>query len=115
INWYLFLFFPPGPVVGQSFSISDCQSCYHLASGTIVGIIVGDIILTLLIALSVFCFVSRMKKNHLEALQGQCMKATKGNISMSASRKVKDDAESTYQDLQGVRNDIYSDLRRVDK
>ncbi|XP_015191971.1 TYRO protein tyrosine kinase-binding protein [Lepisosteus oculatus] len=95
-----------GPVVGQE----NCQSCYHLASGTIVGIIVGDIILTLLIALSVFCFVSRMKKNHLEALQ-----ATKGNISMSASRKVKDDAESTYQDLQGVRNDIYSDLRRVDK
>lgn len=43
-----------------------------LDTGTLVGIIIGDITLTLLIALSVFCFVSRLKKqNGLEALEGK--------------------------------------------
>lgn len=40
--------------------------------GAIIGIIIGDIILTVLIALSVFCFANRINKSRLEALKGEC-------------------------------------------
>ncbi|XP_036393731.1 TYRO protein tyrosine kinase-binding protein [Megalops cyprinoides] len=94
-----------GTVAGQQ----DCPaSCFHLDTGAAVGIIVGDIILTLLIALSVYCFVSRQKKNRLEALE------SKGKTHASSKRK-KPDLESTYQELQGVQNDVYSDLRHLEK
>ncbi|KAG7469166.1 hypothetical protein MATL_G00126070 [Megalops atlanticus] len=93
-----------GPVAGQQ----DCRACFHLDTGAVVGIIVGDIILTLLIALSVYCFVSHQKKNRLEALE------SKGKTHASSKRK-KPDLESTYQELQGVQNDVYSDLRHLAK
>ncbi|XP_023690062.1 TYRO protein tyrosine kinase-binding protein isoform X2 [Paramormyrops kingsleyae] len=96
-----------GPVSGQQ----ECGSCYMLDTGTLVGIIIGDIILTLFIALSVFCFVSRLKmQNGLEALEG------KGKIHTSSKKKKAEDlAESPYQELQGVQNDVYSDLRKFRK
>ncbi|XP_066575362.1 TYRO protein tyrosine kinase-binding protein [Amia ocellicauda] len=92
-----------GHVAAQQY----CQSCYHLDIGTAVAIIVGDIILTLFIALSVFCLVSRMKKSQLEALEG------KGNVAVR--RNKQDDLEATYQELQGTRSDVYSDLRQPQK
>ncbi|KAG9341759.1 hypothetical protein JZ751_018481, partial [Albula glossodonta] len=39
-------------------------SCIHLEMGTVVGIIVADIVLTLLIALSIFCFVKEKHRQH---------------------------------------------------
>ncbi|XP_018601034.1 TYRO protein tyrosine kinase-binding protein [Scleropages formosus] len=95
-----------GPVSGQQ----DCRNCYQLDTGTLVGIIVGDIVLSVLIALSIFCFVYNMKKKKrtLDALEGKGKKQT--------SSKIKtEDAESTYQELQGVQSDIYNDLTNFRK
>lgn len=51
-----------------SVSFSDCGTCYQLNMGVVIGIITCDIILTLLITISVYCFVSREKrKNSLHA------------------------------------------------
>lgn len=44
------------------FWFSDCSSCYQFDNGVAIGIITCDIILTLLIALSVYCFVSHQKR-----------------------------------------------------
>lgn len=44
------------------FWFSDCSSCYQLDIGVAIGIITCDIILTLLIALSVYCFISHQKR-----------------------------------------------------
>ncbi|KAJ8332919.1 hypothetical protein SKAU_G00418150 [Synaphobranchus kaupii] len=97
-----------GPVVGQQ----DCRSCIHLEIGTVVGIIVADIVLTLLIALSVFFFVSRLKKrNRIEAPKTS---PVKGKTQAMSTRK-KPETESPYQELQGVQDDIYSDLQQFRK
>ncbi|XP_064162155.1 TYRO protein tyrosine kinase-binding protein isoform X1 [Anguilla rostrata] len=94
-----------GPVVGQQ----DCRSCIHLEIGTVVGIIVADVVLTLLIALSVFFFVSRLRKRtRLEALE------IKGKTQTVSMRK-KPETESPYQELQGVQEDVYNDLRQFQK
>ncbi|KAJ8378912.1 hypothetical protein AAFF_G00232770 [Aldrovandia affinis] len=93
-----------GPVTGQQ----DCRSCIYLELGTVLGIIVADIILTLLIALSVFCFVYRLKRKRLEALEGK-------EKTQATSKRKKPETESPYQELQGVQNDVYSDLRQFQK
>lgn len=54
------------------FWFSDCSSCYQLDTGVVIGIITCDIILTLLIALSVYCFVSRQKRRESLHLQPRC-------------------------------------------
>lgn len=62
-----------------SVSFSDCGTCYQLNMGVVIGIITCDIILTLLITISVYCFVSREKrKNSLHACKnssetGMCL------------------------------------------
>ncbi|KAL4657733.1 TYRO protein tyrosine kinase-binding protein [Arapaima gigas] len=95
-----------GPVSGQQ----DCSNCYQLDTGTLVGIIVGDIALSVLIALSIFCFVYHMKKgSSLDALEGKGRKVTSSKMRRSEA------AESTYQELQGVHSDIYSDLTEFRK
>lgn len=45
-----------------SVSFSDCGTCYQLNMGVVIGIITCDIILTLLITISVYCFASREKR-----------------------------------------------------
>ncbi|MGH0165907.1 UNVERIFIED_CONTAM: hypothetical protein FKN15_073297 [Acipenser sinensis] len=89
-----------GSVRGQQ----NCKSCYQMDMGAIIGIIIGDIILTVLIALSVFCFANRINKSRLEALKG------KSDIKMKG--KGSADKQSTYEELQRHRQDIYSDLRQ---
>lgn len=54
------------------FWFSDCSSCYQLETGAFIGIITCDIILTLLIALSVYCFVSRQKRRESLHVQPRC-------------------------------------------
>ncbi|KAJ8289751.1 hypothetical protein GJAV_G00004920 [Gymnothorax javanicus] len=103
-----------GPVLGQQ----GCRSCIHLEIGTVVGIIAADILLTLLIALSVYFFVSRMRKKiHLKALETSF--PVKGKTqAMSTRKKLETESpypESPYQELQGVQDDVYSDLRPFQK
>ncbi|XP_041082042.1 TYRO protein tyrosine kinase-binding protein [Polyodon spathula] len=89
-----------GSVCGQQ----NCKSCYQMGMGAIIGIVTGDIILTVLIALSVFCFATRINESRLEALKGTSDIKMKGKVSANT--------ESTYQELQRHKQDIYSDLRQ---
>ncbi|XP_028679396.1 TYRO protein tyrosine kinase-binding protein [Erpetoichthys calabaricus] len=89
-------------ILGSTNGQQNCQSCYQLDLSAIVGIIVGDILLTVLIALSVFYFTSRLNKSRLEAIKAQ------GGLKL---KEKEDKDESPYQELQGARSDIYSDLK----
>ncbi|XP_061452479.1 TYRO protein tyrosine kinase-binding protein isoform X1 [Rhineura floridana] len=76
----------------------DCGNCYQLSPGVIAGVVLGDLLLTLLIALAVYyvagCIYQRQSTN-------------------SADLK-KPPQESQYEELQGHRMDIYSDLKSSD-
>ncbi|XP_041091053.1 uncharacterized protein LOC121304155 [Polyodon spathula] len=103
-----------GSVHGQQ----NCKSCYQMDMGTIIGIIIGDIILTFLIALSVFCFATRINESRLEALKEDEVSRTaraKGKSDIKMKGKVSADTESPYQELQRHKQDIYSDLRQCNQ
>ncbi|XP_038622834.1 TYRO protein tyrosine kinase-binding protein isoform X2 [Tachyglossus aculeatus] len=84
----------------QAQSQKDCSGCYPVSPGILAGIILGDLALTLLIALAVY-YLARM------------VPLTRGAAGAAAdvSRKQRTtEPESHYQELQGPRTDIYSDL-----
>ncbi|KAI5105796.1 TYRO protein tyrosine kinase binding protein precursor, partial [Silurus meridionalis] len=89
------LFFFLSPLVWQtlclSVSFSDCGTCYQLNMGVIIAIITCDIILTLLITISVYCFASReKKKNSLRPLKAKFRQS-------SSKPKEVEITESPYQ------------------
>lgn len=43
-------------------SFTDCGSCYVINMASVIGIIASDIILTIFIAVSVFCFATHHKR-----------------------------------------------------
>ncbi|KAM8927866.1 TYRO protein tyrosine kinase-binding protein [Pelodytes ibericus] len=96
--YVLFLFLTTlGGVHGQDV----CGDCLRLDSGAIIGIVICDVIITLLIALTVYCISSKIqKKKHEERKK--------------ASQKTElEENEQTYEELQGQRTDIYNDLGRA--
>ncbi|XP_067251455.1 TYRO protein tyrosine kinase-binding protein [Chanodichthys erythropterus] len=93
----------------------DCSSCYQLDTGVVIGIITCDIILTLLIALSVYCFVSRQKRRESLHLQPRCCGSGKAKTHQPSMRSKTIEVESPYQELYGVQSDIYSDLQQYRK
>ncbi|XP_064803297.1 TYRO protein tyrosine kinase-binding protein [Oncorhynchus masou masou] len=96
-----------GPAEGEQ----DCGHCYLIDMGAVVGIIACDIILTLLIALAVFCFATiRKKRSQQESrLEG------KGKTITASKRKTVEITESPYQELHGFQSDVYSDLQQFQK
>ncbi|XP_049642638.1 TYRO protein tyrosine kinase-binding protein [Suncus etruscus] len=70
-------------------------NCSALTPGVLAGIILGDLVLTLLIALAVYAL-------------GRLVPRGRGNS--DGSRKQRIETESPYQELQGQRSDVYSDL-----
>ncbi|XP_071004333.1 TYRO protein tyrosine kinase-binding protein [Oncorhynchus clarkii lewisi] len=96
-----------GPAEGEQ----DCGHCYQIDMGVVVGIIACDIILTLLIALAVFCFATiRKKRSQQESrLEG------KGKTITASKRKTVEITESPYQELHGFQSDVYSDLQQFQK
>ncbi|XP_061452480.1 TYRO protein tyrosine kinase-binding protein isoform X2 [Rhineura floridana] len=84
--------------LGVTQAQKDCGNCYQLSPGVIAGVVLGDLLLTLLIALAVYyvagCIYQRQSTN-------------------SADLK-KPPQESQYEELQGHRMDIYSDLKSSD-
>ncbi|XP_029600061.1 TYRO protein tyrosine kinase-binding protein-like [Salmo trutta] len=89
----------------------DCGQCYQIDMGTLVGIIACDIILTLLIALAVFCFASLRKKRS----QQESRLEGKGKTLTASKRKTVEIIESPYQELHGIQSDVYSDLQQFRK
>uniref|UniRef100_F7I9Q3 TYRO protein tyrosine kinase-binding protein n=1 Tax=Callithrix jacchus TaxID=9483 RepID=F7I9Q3_CALJA len=72
-------------------------SCSTVSPGVLAGIVLGDLVLTVLIALAVY-FLGRLVPRGRGA-------------SEAATRKQRiTETESPYQELQGQRSDVYSDL-----
>nr|XP_008967387.2 TYRO protein tyrosine kinase-binding protein isoform X3 [Pan paniscus] len=79
----------------QAQAQSDC-SCSTVSPGVLAGIVMGDLVLTVLIALAVY-FLGRL--------------VHRGRGAAEATRKQRiTETESPYQELQGQRSDVYSDL-----
>ncbi|XP_052000719.1 TYRO protein tyrosine kinase-binding protein-like [Xyrauchen texanus] len=91
------------------------NSCYQLDIGVTIGIITCDIILTLLIALSVYCFVSHQKRRISLHAQARGCGSGKVKTHQSSMRPKTIEVESPYQELYGVQSDIYSDLQQYRK
>ncbi|XP_063168269.1 TYRO protein tyrosine kinase-binding protein [Candoia aspera] len=80
------------PQLGAAQVTNDCGHCYQISPGTIAGVVLGDLLLTLLIALGVYYMVSCIYKRQ-------------------ATSSDKSQHESTYEELRGQQMDIYSDLK----
>ncbi|XP_068592065.1 TYRO protein tyrosine kinase-binding protein [Cebidichthys violaceus] len=100
-----------GSFFGSAEGQQDCGSCYLINMGSVLGIIASDIILTIFIIISVFCFATHHKRRReWDSCDG------KRNLPSSASNKMATDVtESPYQELHGVQSDVYSDLRHFRK
>ncbi|XP_036449793.1 TYRO protein tyrosine kinase-binding protein isoform X1 [Colossoma macropomum] len=101
---------------GSAAATQDCGSCYQINMGIVIGIITCDLIVTLLIAISVYCFATRQRrKSRLHTRTNSC-EPGKAKLRQSSSRpKEVEITESPYQELYGVQSDIYNDLRQYQK
>ncbi|KAL2762608.1 TYRO protein tyrosine kinase-binding protein isoform 1 precursor [Daubentonia madagascariensis] len=80
------------PVQAQS----EC-SCAAVSPGVLAGIVLGDLVLTLLIALAVYAL-------------GRLVPRGRGAVEAVTRKQRITETESPYQELQGQRSDVYSDL-----
>ncbi|XP_061574293.1 TYRO protein tyrosine kinase-binding protein isoform X2 [Cololabis saira] len=86
----------------------ECYSCYQITMGSVIGVIASDIILTIFLIISVFCFAKRRRER--DSHDGR------RSIPLSSSKKMSTEVtESPYQELHGVQSDIYSELRHFRK
>ncbi|XP_045388228.1 TYRO protein tyrosine kinase-binding protein isoform X2 [Lemur catta] len=80
------------PVQAQS----ECN-CASVSPGVLAGIVLGDLVLTLLIALAVYSL-------------GRLVPRGRGAVEVTRKQQRMTETESPYQELQGQRSDVYSDL-----
>ncbi|KAM3614442.1 uncharacterized protein V6R79_014373 [Siganus canaliculatus] len=100
-----------GSLFGSTEGQQDCGSCYVINMGSVMAIVASDIIMTILITISVFCFATRYKKRReWDSNEGN------RNLPTSISKKIATEAtESPYQELHGVQSDVYSELQHFRK
>ncbi|XP_006765097.1 PREDICTED: TYRO protein tyrosine kinase-binding protein isoform X2 [Myotis davidii] len=76
---------------------SHCEcNCSAVSPGVLAGIVLGDLVLTLLIALAVYSL-------------GRLVPRGRGAVEVTRKQRITE-TESPYQELQGQRPDVYSDL-----
>ncbi|XP_014319736.1 TYRO protein tyrosine kinase-binding protein isoform X2 [Myotis yumanensis] len=76
---------------------SHCEcNCSAVSPGVLAGIVLGDLVLTLLIALAVYSL-------------GRLVPRGRGAVEVTRKQRITE-TESPYQELQGQRSDVYSDL-----
>ncbi|KAM9310153.1 TYRO protein tyrosine kinase-binding protein [Pholidichthys leucotaenia] len=100
-----------GPMFASTEGQQECESCYLISMGSVIGIIATDIILTIFITISVFCFASHHRRREWDSQDG------KRSAPSSISKKIttSEVTESPYQELHGVQSDVYSELRHFRK
>ncbi|XP_040899888.1 TYRO protein tyrosine kinase-binding protein [Toxotes jaculatrix] len=100
-----------GSLFGSAEGQQDCGSCYLINMGSVVAIIASDIILTVFITISVFCFATHHnRRREWDSHDGR------RNPPSSVSKKMATEVtESPYQELHGVQSDVYSDLQHFRK
>ncbi|XP_073704123.1 TYRO protein tyrosine kinase-binding protein [Garra rufa] len=114
----VFLMAPMNGLLGLVEGNQDCSSCYQLDIGVAIGIITCDVILTLLIALLVYCFVSHQRRRGSLHTHARCCgsgKAQNLKTHQPSVRPKSIEVESPYQELYGVQSDIYNDLQQYRK
>ncbi|XP_054444859.1 TYRO protein tyrosine kinase-binding protein isoform X2 [Pteronotus mesoamericanus] len=79
----------------QAQTTSECN-CSAVSPGVLAGIVLGDLVLTLLIALAVYSL-------------GRLVPRGQGAVEVARKQHITE-TESPYQELQGQRSDVYSDL-----
>ncbi|XP_064425384.1 TYRO protein tyrosine kinase-binding protein-like [Latimeria chalumnae] len=87
-------------LIGSIHGQRDCSDCYRMDAGALAGVVIGDILITVLIALSVFFLTNKLNKS----------KESRGDLSTKQKKK-EAETESPYQELQVQSTDIYSDLK----
>uniref|UniRef100_A0A2K5DAA0 TYRO protein tyrosine kinase-binding protein n=1 Tax=Aotus nancymaae TaxID=37293 RepID=A0A2K5DAA0_AOTNA len=101
----------------QAQAQSEC-SCSTVSPGVLAGIVLGDLVLTVLIALAVY-FLGRLVPRGRGTSEGEwapthhsaCLCTPRYPSPPAATRKQRiTETESPYQELQGQRSDVYSDL-----
>ncbi|KAM3921838.1 TYRO protein tyrosine kinase-binding protein-like [Leptodactylus fuscus] len=97
----------PVPILVLTFSIfgfalgqEGCGNCFQLNTGTIVGIVICDTVITLVIAGMAFWISNRIQKKKYQEKLNKLKNISPGN-------------ESTYEELHGQRVDIYNDLNAM--
>ncbi|XP_007096862.2 TYRO protein tyrosine kinase-binding protein isoform X1 [Panthera tigris] len=75
---------------------NECN-CSVVSPGVLAGIVLGDLVLTLLIALAVYSL-------------GRLFPRGRGAVDAVTRKQRITETESPYQELQGQRSDVYSDL-----
>ncbi|XP_004765190.2 TYRO protein tyrosine kinase-binding protein isoform X2 [Mustela lutreola] len=76
-------------------TVGGCN-CSVMSPGVLAGIVLGDLVLTLLIALAVYSL-------------GRLFPRGRGAVEVTRKQRITE-TESPYQELQGQRSDVYSDL-----
>ncbi|XP_065755533.1 TYRO protein tyrosine kinase-binding protein isoform X4 [Phocoena phocoena] len=76
-------------------TVGDC-SCSSVSPGMLAGIVLGDLVLTLLIALAMYSL-------------GRLVPRGRGPTEVTGKQHITE-TESPYQELQGQRTDVYSNL-----
>ncbi|XP_056143056.1 TYRO protein tyrosine kinase-binding protein [Lampris incognitus] len=101
-----------GPLFGPADGQQECGSCYQIDMRALVAIVVCDITLTILIAITVFCLATFQKKRS----NCECHDAGRGRLpSATLKKRAAEITESPYQELHGVQSDVYSDLQHFRK
>ncbi|XP_041650168.1 TYRO protein tyrosine kinase-binding protein isoform X2 [Cheilinus undulatus] len=96
-----------GSFFGSAEEQQDCGSCYVMNMGSVLGIIASDIILTILITFTVFCFVSHInRRREWDSHDGK-----RSQLSSVSKKMATEVTESPYQELHGVQSDVYSELQ----
>uniref|UniRef100_A0A803J7L6 TYRO protein tyrosine kinase-binding protein n=1 Tax=Xenopus tropicalis TaxID=8364 RepID=A0A803J7L6_XENTR len=78
----------------------DCGGCFHLDSGAIIGIVICDVIITVLIALTAYYVSNRIQMRKEEERK------------KNSPKPDTQEAEPAYEELRDHRMDIYNDLSR---
>uniref|UniRef100_UPI0037E7378C TYRO protein tyrosine kinase-binding protein n=1 Tax=Semicossyphus pulcher TaxID=241346 RepID=UPI0037E7378C len=100
-----------GSFFGSAEGQQDCASCYMINIGSVMGIIASDIILTIFITITVFCFASHHnKKREWDSHDGR-----RSQLSSISKKMATEVTESPYQELHGVQSDVYSELQHFRK
>ncbi|XP_044767390.1 TYRO protein tyrosine kinase-binding protein isoform X4 [Neomonachus schauinslandi] len=77
-------------------TVGGCN-CSVVSPGVLAGIVLGDLVLTFLIALAVYSL-------------GRLFPRGRGAVEVTRKPRITE-TESPYQELQGQRSDVYSDLK----
>ncbi|XP_072317142.1 TYRO protein tyrosine kinase-binding protein [Eucyclogobius newberryi] len=92
-----------GSIFGSTDEQQECAACYHINMAVVIGIVLCDILLTILITVSVIVLV----RSHNRQREFHDARMVTSSESKEMSAEV---TESPYQELQGAQSDVYSEL-----